>query len=354
MDFVFCTDKNYLRGYGVLMLSILRFTPPHTPTAERLRFHVLSDDLDNADKATLQGIASRRKNTEVAFYSPAQALSKEVVRQIDATMHRAPAHSYVTKETYYRVLAANILPPDVHRALYLDGDMVCTGSLEELFTADMKGCPAGMCYGTAPFAVPVHNRLDYPTSEGYFNAGFILFDLDLWRKENLTKSMLDYLEVNSKKLLSLDQDLINAVLHGRILRMDFSYNVNPKCFYVFYWILEGENKYYAEQTQYLQKAEWPDLLAACESPRIVHFTTALKPWYRECGVPFTSVWRYFYAHSPWANEPLKHISTKARIKRIGRKVLERFKVLAPRIPTPKEAYTSEQRVLVRLREEDGA
>ena len=28
MDFVFCTDKNYLKGYGVLMLSMLRFAPP--------------------------------------------------------------------------------------------------------------------------------------------------------------------------------------------------------------------------------------------------------------------------------------------------------------------------------------
>ena len=28
MDFVFCTDKNYIKGYGVLMLSILRFAPP--------------------------------------------------------------------------------------------------------------------------------------------------------------------------------------------------------------------------------------------------------------------------------------------------------------------------------------
>ena len=28
MDFVFCTDKNYLKGYGVLMISILHFAPP--------------------------------------------------------------------------------------------------------------------------------------------------------------------------------------------------------------------------------------------------------------------------------------------------------------------------------------
>ena len=29
MDFVFCTDKNYLKGYSVLMLSILHYAPPH-------------------------------------------------------------------------------------------------------------------------------------------------------------------------------------------------------------------------------------------------------------------------------------------------------------------------------------
>ena len=28
MDFVFCTDKNYLKGYGVLMLSILHYASP--------------------------------------------------------------------------------------------------------------------------------------------------------------------------------------------------------------------------------------------------------------------------------------------------------------------------------------
>ena len=33
MDIVFCTDRNYLKGYGVLMLSILRFAPPRTRKA---------------------------------------------------------------------------------------------------------------------------------------------------------------------------------------------------------------------------------------------------------------------------------------------------------------------------------
>ena len=31
MDFVFGTDdKNYVKGYGVLMMSIMRFAPPRT------------------------------------------------------------------------------------------------------------------------------------------------------------------------------------------------------------------------------------------------------------------------------------------------------------------------------------
>ena len=33
MDFVFCTDKNYIKGYGVLMLSILHYNPLATSEA---------------------------------------------------------------------------------------------------------------------------------------------------------------------------------------------------------------------------------------------------------------------------------------------------------------------------------
>ncbi len=246
------------------------------------------------------------------------------------------------------------MPQDVHRALYLDGDVICTGGLEELFNIDLKGYPAAMCIERGTSQIYTYNRLGYPPQDGYFNSGVILFDLDLWRKENISRAMFSFLTANLKKRLFLDQDVINACLHGKIFQLDFAYNVDPACFNVFYWLKEEKSNYYAQTTQYLPKSEWPALRAGVENPRLVHFW-GIKPWYKEADNPFTPVWRYFYAQSPWANERLEYrnLPLKARIKRLGRKTLERLNLIAPvNPPYPEEVYKIAQGVLDRLIEED--
>ncbi len=332
-----------------------------------MRFHVFSDDLDEADKQLLTGIAARRKNTEVAFYEPARVLTREMLDHIAASLQFNS--TYVTKETYYRLLAADLLSQDVHRALYLDGDVICTGSIDRLFRTDLKGCPVGLCLSHDTSSIFVYNQLEYPPSERYFYGAPILFDIDLWRKENLTKSMFDYLKDNVKKLWWHDKDLINAVLHGRIFQLDFSSSVMPVYYNVFYWIQEDKNKYYARETQFLPKSEWPALLAGVENPIFADFVGVPKPWYRECDKPFAPVWRYFYAQSPWADEPLPYfnpppqLTVKKRIKRLGRKLFEALHLVekrkpssphSPPCPYPQEAYAIAQGVLDRLLEEDKA
>ena len=323
--------------------------PP--PQQEKLRFHVLSDGLGDVDKALLKGIAASREGTEVRFCRLEQNLPKETLELIERSAVSVPSH--VTKSTYYRILAADLLPTDAHRALYLDGDVLCTGSLEELFSLDLKGCACGMCYGRGAASIPTYNRLGYPPEEGYFNAGVILYDLDLWRREGISRAMLNRLAASPMD----DQNLINACLHGRILPLDYSYNVMSVCFYVFYWLQQEKNNYLAASTQYLPKSEWPALLAACEHPRLVHIFEALKPWHRDSTHPFTPVWRYFYAASPWKGERLKRcrlkLSAKAKAKRLARRALERINLVAKQsIPYPEEARMSAQRVLDGLQAED--
>ena len=310
----------------------------------------MSDELSDADKALLEGIASRREGTELRFYEPARLLSKEALEAIDLCAESVKTH--VTKPAYYRLLAADILPPNVHRALYLDADIVCTGSLEGLFALDLKGRPVAMNHGG--YNISACNRLGYPPSEGYSCSGVILFDLDLWRKEGLGPATISWRAANAKKCTLHDQDAINGFLHGRILPFDFAYHITQGSFYVFYWILEEKNNYYASQTQFLPKSEWPALLAAVEAPRLVHTPGQVKMWHRESDNPFTPVWRYFYAQSPWATEPLKWkyppaARAKTKIKRLGRMSLERLNLIAQAtFPCPQEAYKVAQRVLDEL------
>ena len=307
----------------------------------------MSDDLDDADKSLLKGIAAGREGAQVCFYEPARLLSEEVLAKIDGTLQN---RVNLTRATYYRILAADLLPQDVHRALYIDGDVLCTGSLEELFSLDLKGCPVGMCIEHENAQIYTYNRLGYPPQDGYFNGGVVLFDLDLWRRESVPRAMLGYLKENAKKLMIHDQDLFNAVLHGRIFPLDYSYNVMTASLNVFDWLEEEKNNYYARQTQYLLKDKWPALRAAVERPRLVHTTVPVKMWHKECDNPFAPVWRYFCAASPWKKERLtscvSRLPLKKRLRWRGRRALERLNLLAPAIPgPPKEAYAIAQRVL---------
>ena len=255
-----------------------------------------------------------------------------------------------------------MLPSDARRALYIDGDVLCTGPLDELFAADLKGCPAGMCYEQAQSIEPF-NRLNYPPADGYFNSGVILFDLDAWRKENLGALILEWFSANMAKCIFSEQDAVNAALHGRISPLDFSANVMEGSLYVFYWIKGEEINHFARKTQYLPKSEWPALRKAVEKPRLVHMHAYIKPWFIDCPSPFAPVWRYFYAQSPWANEPLQWQNpptAKARIKRLGRRAFEAMHLIAkmpkhtvPPIPYPEETFNVAQGLLDRLIAEDG-
>ena len=316
----------------------------------------MSDDLDDADKATLEGIAARREGTEVCFYEPAKAMSEDALKSINDCIGARGTH--ITAASFYRLLAADLLPSDTRRALYLDGDIICTGSLSDLFETDLNGCPVAMCFERENAQMSAFNRLGYPPHDGYFNSGVILLDLDAWRSENITCAMLDYLKENAKKLLWHDQDLINATLHGRIFPLDLSYNITSTCFYVFYWLQEEKNDYYARQTQFLPRDDWEALKIAVERPRLVHFFGA-KPWFLESDNPFAPVWRCFYSASPWGNEPLQWRNpptAKARIKRLGRKLFEALHLVEKRkpagIPYPEEAYASARQLLDRLQAED--
>ena len=329
-----------------------KICPP--PQQEAVRFHFITEGIPEETRAALEGIAARRENTELRLYSPAGMFSEEE-RKIIAASLSFNLRAW-TKAPYYQFLAAELLPPNVHKALYLDSDVLCTGSLEELFSLDLANHPCAMCVDPGTLSVVFHNRLGYSLEDGYYNSGVDLYNLDIWRKEDLKSAMLGWLAANPAKCHFPVQDDLSACLRGRVLPLDFAYNVYPDALYVYYWINEEKNNCLAANKQYLPREDWPALLAACEAPRLVHIWSAPKPWHRECANPFAAVWRYFYAASPWAAEPLLRLyppaaRAKIGLKRMGRKALEAARLVAPLpkpVPFPEEAYASARRVLGEL------
>ncbi|WRC60491.1 glycosyltransferase family 8 protein [Helicobacter pylori] len=63
--------------------------------------------------------------------------------------------------------------------------------------------------------------------DNYFNAGFLVLNLKLWREENLENQLIGFFILKNEKLLFSDQDALCFVCRGRILELPYSYNAHP-------------------------------------------------------------------------------------------------------------------------------
>ena len=92
-------------------------------------------------------------------------------------------------ETYSRIIAQYVLPQNVERILWLDADMIICKNINDFYNVDFEGkaivCAANLKQDTAKyFEHKIH--LGMKTTDVYFNAGVILFNIAKLRK-NMTK-----------------------------------------------------------------------------------------------------------------------------------------------------------------------
>lgn len=174
----------------------------------------------------------------------------------------APSFSYFTKEMYYRILAAKLLPDNLDRVLYLDPDMIVTDSLKEFYNMPLDDCFfAGIRDRLQDDAKsPYWKELGFQGKNSYINSGVLLCNLTVLRKEQNVQDVFDMLKKRGENLKFPDQDLINVLYEGKIAVADDRYNLNPN--HVYWW-------------EYLGYNFAPFLL---KKPAILHFMGSDKPW----------------------------------------------------------------------------
>ena len=98
---------------------------------------------------------------------------------------------------------------NLENLLYIDSDTIIVDSIEELFNIKMNN-PVG---AVKELFIPSH--MDGILSK-YYNSGVILFDYDMWERDNCMNLLYSCLEKNRDILFYPDQDLLNMALEGRI------------------------------------------------------------------------------------------------------------------------------------------
>ncbi len=233
ISITFCISDNYAQHLAVAATSILLHTP-----GRAFRFHVLA-------KALSEDTRRRFAEMEARW----EGRCRFVEHLIDPTrIERLPLNiSFITHETYYRFLLAEILPEE-HKTLYLDVDILAQDDLSPLWETDV----AGFLFAAVPDderkAQGNLQRLGLKPTSCYVNAGVLLFNLDEIRAFGFGEKCFAVAERLGDKLFLGDQDAINVVAEGRIKRLPKRWN----CFKPS-WLPKGEHVAIRHFLTYLAK-----------------------------------------------------------------------------------------------------
>lgn len=155
----------------------------------------------------------------------------------------------------FRLFCPWLLEEEIKRVLYMDSDILCTGSLDALFALEVPCIAmANEISGNVSSTQEETFRKDFPT-QIYCNSGVVVFNLDYMRQNCSFTEIYDALCSLSGKVGYLDQDFLNAYFMGRITYLDaFHYNFQA---------------YEVRRTRMYNKA--------VRYSKLVHFSVG-KPW----------------------------------------------------------------------------
>ena len=189
--------------------------------------------------------------------------------------------------TFYRLYAAELLPEEVHKVLYLDDDIIVTGNLSKLWEMDLSDKGVAVAPDVITFDTDRPTVLNYPENAGYFNAGVMLINLDYWRTKGIGPQCLIFLEKHHSLLKYFDQDVLNAVLWNRKINLPLTYNFQIS------FLSKDHFKSLPLQTQ-------KEIMEEQDTPIIIHYSDFMKPWmllyYKR---PYLKMWKKYKKLSPW-------------------------------------------------------
>lgn len=195
-----------------------------------------------------------------------------------------------------RLLVDKLLPEEVDKIIYLDGDTLAVGDIACLWNEDLKGKVLGMA--PEPTVSKESRQVLDLKNQVYHNAGVMLIDLKKWREEKIGKKILDYYRQKSGQLFANDQDAINGSIPSEIQTLSIAYNY----FNVY------DTYPYRALVKISQPAPFVDQKAyeaGKSSPVIIHFLGEERPWRRWNTHRFSRDYHQHLEQTPWKDAKME-------------------------------------------------
>lgn len=223
-------------------------------------------------------------NTDVCIYVLNSDIAPEWFKLLNAKLRNVNSevisihvdqnmfNSYKTGDlinytTFFRYLIPDLVTSD--RSLYLDCDLLVTGDLSELFYMDMEEKPVAAV--ASPYA--------WESNPYGFNAGVLLIDNELWRKNSYISKLIQLTEEKQAEVAMADQSILNIFFQHNWKEIDSTYN----------YLVGLDYNYRAAELSRLETS----------LPKITHFAGTHKPWHTYSSTRLRELW-WTYRDLDWS------------------------------------------------------
>ena len=273
------TNEAYAPYCGVVIYSLLKYRNP----AREYDILILTKDMQDESKKKIKKMVRKEEKVVLRFVDMTE-VEEKLISEVGA---------YYSIETNYRLFLLSDYFANYNRILYLDCDLLIRGDVSRLYDTDMKDnalaavkdytMDAGqilmtpMFVGNEPYSIKNYCKqvLGLSSSDRYFNAGVVLFDLERCRKKGITFEKAS-LQLQQKNYYYNDQDVLNILFENSVHFMGTEWNY-----------IHGYQEYEMEVEEgfhnLYQKINH-------RNPKIIHYIGARKPWIIE-RVPFGEIYK---------------------------------------------------------------
>lgn len=238
-----------------------------------------------------------KPNTTVRVFILSKDFSKEAIIQInnsiqseilelnwvvvkDDGIKELKVDGHISIDTYYRLLIEEYFLK-YSKVIFLDADVIVKTSITELWNLEvgnnhllavpLTSKHSGIVSGAR--GLPSYKLIGIPCDTRTFNAGVMVLNLNLWRRDSISQLVIKYLREYNEHVLWWDQDGLNAILYNKWQPIHAKWNAIT-------------SHLISQEDSLLTKEEFEDV---CSAPFIIHYAGPLKPWNPNYDGPFKNV-----------------------------------------------------------------
>jgi lipopolysaccharide biosynthesis glycosyltransferase len=268
-------NERYVMPLAVMLTSLV----DHLDPKRQLSIHVVDGGIPPVEREQV-GASLRGANVSIEWI-PAKSSRPDL-----------PTWGRLDPAVYQRLMLPGMLPESVHRAIWLDCDLVIRQDLGRLWDVDLADRHVLAVqdiivpYVSSFMGVAHHADLGIPADGKYFNAGVMVMNLPLWRDHDVLGQVVTYLDEYRDDVVFLEQEALNAVLASKWGELDPRWNQNAS--------VAGQPFF---RPRHLDARTYERLVS---DPWIVHFNGRIKPWSTRKPSPSRRLYQHYLDATPWA------------------------------------------------------